>query len=223
MRVVVIGGTGHVGTYLVPRLVARGHEVVVFSRGQRGPYQPHAAWKGVRLVTGDRLAEEQAGSFGARVRTLQPDAVIDLICFEVASAQQIVEALRGQVQHFLHCGTIWVHGPSVEVPTSEDQPLVIRGHEGMRRYLDEFWAAWEGVRMDALEVFRIDDRRFVVDVRLWGKGRRSGAEVDQLLEGAERLGARHPQHVGVAARVVLRPQRHCGSFRRAHTEKKPGK
>jgi uncharacterized protein YbjT (DUF2867 family) len=28
MRVVVIGGTGHVGTYLVPRLVARGHEVV---------------------------------------------------------------------------------------------------------------------------------------------------------------------------------------------------
>jgi uncharacterized protein YbjT (DUF2867 family) len=47
MRVVVIGGTGHVGTYLVPRLVARGHEVVVFSRGQRRPYQPHAAWKGV--------------------------------------------------------------------------------------------------------------------------------------------------------------------------------
>jgi hypothetical protein len=50
---------------------------------------------------------------------------------------------------------------------------VIRGHEGMRRQLDEFWEAWEGVRMDALEVSRIDDRRFVVDVRLWGKGRRA--------------------------------------------------
>jgi ketosteroid isomerase-like protein len=59
-----------------------------------------------------------------------------------------------------------------------DMP-VIRGHEGMRRQLDEFWEAWEGVRMDALEVTRIDDRRFLVDVRLWGKGRRSGAEVDQ--------------------------------------------
>ena len=122
MRVVVIGGTGHVGTYLVPRLVARGHEVIVCSRGQRRPYQTHAASKGVHLVTGDRLAEEQAESFGARVRALQPRAVIDLICFEVASAQQIVEALRGQVQHFLHCSTIWVHGPSVEVPTTEDQP-----------------------------------------------------------------------------------------------------
>jgi ketosteroid isomerase-like protein len=55
----------------------------------------------------------------------------------------------------------------------------IRGHEGMRRQLDRFWEAWEGVKMEALEVFGVDDRRFVVDVRLWGKGRRSGAEVDQ--------------------------------------------
>ena len=35
MRVVVIGGSGHVGTYLIPRLVAAGHEVVNVSRGQR--------------------------------------------------------------------------------------------------------------------------------------------------------------------------------------------
>lgn len=59
-----------------------------------------------------------------------------------------------------------------------DMP-VIRGHDGLRRHLDEFWNAWEGVRLESLEVFAIDPRRFVVDVRLWGKGRRSGAEVDQ--------------------------------------------
>jgi ketosteroid isomerase-like protein len=56
---------------------------------------------------------------------------------------------------------------------------VIHGHDGLRQQLERFWEAWEGVRMEALEVFRVDDRRFVVDVRLWGKGRRSGAEVDQ--------------------------------------------
>ena len=54
-----------------------------------------------------------------------------------------------------------------------------RGHESMRRQWDELWEAWEGVRMDPLEVFDLADGRFVVDVRLWGKGRRSGAEVDQ--------------------------------------------
>ena len=32
-RVVVIGATGHIGTYLVPRLVDRGHEVIAVSRG----------------------------------------------------------------------------------------------------------------------------------------------------------------------------------------------
>jgi ketosteroid isomerase-like protein len=56
---------------------------------------------------------------------------------------------------------------------------VLRGHEGIRWQLDEFWSAWEGVKMEALEVFHVDPGRFVVDVRLWGKGRRSGAEVDQ--------------------------------------------
>jgi len=146
MRVVVIGGTGHVGTYLVPRLVAGGHEVVVLSRGQRGPYQTHAAWKGVRMVTGDRLAEEQAGSFGSRVRALKPDAVIDLICFDVESAQQIVEALRGQVQHFLHCGTIWVHVPSVEVPTTEDHPRHPFGDYGIKKAAIEAYLLGEARR-----------------------------------------------------------------------------
>ncbi len=34
MRVVIIGGTGHVGTYLVPRLVQAGYEVINISRGR---------------------------------------------------------------------------------------------------------------------------------------------------------------------------------------------
>ena len=34
-RIVVIGATGHIGTYLVPRLVDGGHEVIAVSRGTR--------------------------------------------------------------------------------------------------------------------------------------------------------------------------------------------
>ncbi len=122
MRVVIIGGSGHVGTYLVPRLVEAGHEVVNVTRGKSEPYQGHAAWRQVEQVVADRAAEEAEGTFGRRVRGLRPDAVIDMICFEESSARQLVEALRGEVQSFLHCGTIWIHGPSVEVPTTEKQP-----------------------------------------------------------------------------------------------------
>ena len=56
-RVVIIGGSGHVGTYLVPRLVSAGFEVVSVSRGKRAPYQPNGAWKFVRTVTLTREAD----------------------------------------------------------------------------------------------------------------------------------------------------------------------
>ena len=55
----------------------------------------------------------------------------------------------------------------------------IRGHESMRRQWESLWEAWEGIRMDPQEVFDVGNGRFVVDIRFWGKGVRSGAEVDQ--------------------------------------------
>ncbi len=133
MRVVIIGGKGHVGTYLVPRLVEAGQEVINISRGQRNPYQPHGAWNSVRQIDLDRTAEESAGTFGKRVVELAPDVVIDMICFTLGSVQQLTASLVGQVQHFLHCGTIWVHGPSVQVPTTEEQPRRPFGDYGVRK------------------------------------------------------------------------------------------
>src|SRR5258708_9353044 len=96
-RVVIIGGSGHVGTYLVPRLVAAGFEVVSVSRGEREPYQPHGAWKSVRKVSLSREEEERAGTFGRKISELLPDIVIDMICFTEPSARHLVEALCGQV------------------------------------------------------------------------------------------------------------------------------
>lgn len=133
MRVVIIGGTGHVGTYLVPYLVEAGYEVINLSRQQRKPYQPNLAWKKVQQVNVDRDPEETAGAFGRRVSDLHPDVVIDVICFKLDSARQLVEALRGKVQHFLSCGTIWVHGPSAVVPTTEQQPRRPFGEYGIQK------------------------------------------------------------------------------------------
>jgi len=133
MRVVIIGVTGHVGTYLVPRLVEAGHEVIEISRGLREPYQPNAAWQHVQQIKLDREAGEKAGTFGPAVRDLQPDVVIDMICFTVSSVQHLVEALRGHVQHFLHCGTIWIYGPSAQVPTTEEQPRRPFGDYGIQK------------------------------------------------------------------------------------------
>ncbi|WP_027861691.1 NAD(P)-dependent oxidoreductase [Marmoricola sp. URHB0036] len=131
MRVVVIGGTGHIGTYLVPGLVRAGHDVAVISRGPRRAYRGDPAWGEVELVTCDRPVAERDGTFGSLVAGLRPDAVVDLMCFTPAQAQQLVEALDGQ--HVVHTGSVWSYGPSTLVPTTEDAPKHPYGEYGVNK------------------------------------------------------------------------------------------
>src|SRR2546423_1049622 len=63
-RVVVIGATGHIGSYLVPRLARGGHEVNALSRGIRGPYLRSPRGGSVTTVTVDRDAAHAQGSLG---------------------------------------------------------------------------------------------------------------------------------------------------------------
>jgi nucleoside-diphosphate-sugar epimerase len=133
VRVVVIGATGHVGGYLVPRLVLAGHDVVAVSRGASAPYREHAAWASVERVQLDREAGDADGSFGRAIADLHADVVVDLICFTPASALSLVEALRGSGTVLLHCGTIWVHGPSAEVPVTEEARRTPVGEYGTQK------------------------------------------------------------------------------------------
>ncbi|WP_046772442.1 NAD-dependent epimerase/dehydratase family protein [Jiangella alkaliphila] len=133
MRIVVIGGTGHVGTYLIPRLVAAGHQVVNLSRGTRRPYSEHPAWAEVEQLVADREAEDRAGTFAGRVAGLGPDVVVDMVCFTEESARQLVDGLRGRVAHLVHCGSIWMHGPSRSIPLHEDSETVPFGEYGVQK------------------------------------------------------------------------------------------
>jgi nucleoside-diphosphate-sugar epimerase len=130
-RVVVIGATGHIGTYLVPRLVRAGHEVIALSRGNRDPYQQAPEWRAVKRIAIDRHTEDAAGGFGERVAGLRPDAVVDLLCFTAASAKRLLDALRSSRPLLLHCGSIWVHGPALRVPVTEDEPRRPYGEYGI--------------------------------------------------------------------------------------------
>ncbi len=137
MRVVVIGGTGHIGSYLTPRLVEHGHDVVCVCRGLKAPYRAHAAWRSIQYVSLDRDSEESAGNFGEKIASLDAQVVIDLTCYQPASAEQLVNAVEGRIEHLLHCGTIWVHGPSSEVPTTEQAQRHPFGDYGLRKHAIE--------------------------------------------------------------------------------------
>jgi nucleoside-diphosphate-sugar epimerase len=121
MKIVVIGGTGHIGTYLVPRLVRAGYDVSCVSRQLSKPYKTAPEWNAVAQFSIDRDQAEQDGTFGEQIKELGGEVVIDLISFTPRSTSMLVDALLGKVQHFVHCGTMWVHGHSELVPTLEKQ------------------------------------------------------------------------------------------------------
>ncbi len=120
MKAVVIGGKGKVGTYLIPMLSELGYDIVNVSRGKSSPFLEDGVWSKVEQVDLDREEEEKKGTFGKKIAELSPDIVIDMICFTPESLQQMIDALRGKVKHYLCCGSAWIHGHSSVVPCDEN-------------------------------------------------------------------------------------------------------
>ncbi|GAA5178912.1 hypothetical protein GCM10023322_07190 [Rugosimonospora acidiphila] len=150
MRIVVIGATGHVGGYLVPRLVEAGHDVVAVSRGTQVRYRQHVAWEKVTSVSIDRDQEELAGRFGERIADLNPDIVVDMVCFTRASAEHLVEAIRGRASLLVSCSSIWVHGTLSEVPADEEADLEPWGEYGLGKLAMEQFLLDQSARPNGL-------------------------------------------------------------------------
>lgn len=109
MRIVVLGGTGFLSTWVVRAAVERGHEVVAVSRGRRG--DPPAGALG---VVADR---DDAASLAAAVAGLPgpPDAVVDVCGYTVAGARAAAGVL-GDVPRYVYVSSIsayagWPPGP----------------------------------------------------------------------------------------------------------------
>lgn len=86
MRVAVVGGTGTLGAAVVARLVERGDEVLVLSRGSRGGASAPAgaSHRRVDLTTGEGLGAALAGV----------DAVIDAANSQKQAGPVLVEGTR---------------------------------------------------------------------------------------------------------------------------------
>src|SRR5262245_50694637 len=110
MKVLVVGGTGVIGTGIVKHLLARGASVTVFSRGHRR--EPDGTpVEGLTQVTGDRW---NRAAFESAFEGSHFDAVIDMMCFSPEGAESSVRAFGGRCEHFVFCSTVCtysVHSP----------------------------------------------------------------------------------------------------------------
>ncbi len=121
MKAVVVGGCGKIGTYLVPKLVNQGYEVTVITRGNSQPFKKNGAFSYVERVYMDRVALDKEGTFAGKVADMNPDIVVDLINFLPSSTHMMYEALKNtNIQQYLFCASIWVHGQATVVPATED-------------------------------------------------------------------------------------------------------
>lgn len=141
MKAVIIGGCGHIGTYLAPMLVNAGYETVSITRGRSKPYESDPAWAKVSKVTMDRSNEP---NFPEKIVSMNPDIVVDLINFNIEDTKAIVKALSGSnCSHYLYASSCWAHGRAEILPFAPDDlakdPICEYGKDkyASERYLKE--------------------------------------------------------------------------------------
>jgi nucleoside-diphosphate-sugar epimerase len=127
MRILVLGGTGFIGRYVVWHLSEGGHEVTAFHRGQTPADLP----VGVQSIFGDRRnLQDFAGEFAR----WSPTVVVDMIAYTESQAREAVRVFQGIAQRLvvLSSGDVYrnydgfrgmTSTPPDPCPLKEDAPL----------------------------------------------------------------------------------------------------
>ncbi len=125
MRVLVIGGTGFIGSRVTSRLLDLGHDVAAVHRGSTPPPE------GALSILGERA--DLAG-LAAPVKSFTPDVAVDLIAYTERDARSTLEVLRGLGCRLVVASSQDVYlaygrvtglepGPPVSVALTEESPL----------------------------------------------------------------------------------------------------
>ena len=125
-RVLVIGGTGFISSFVVRHLVAAGQKVTVFQRGHKAALPAE-----VRHIVGDR---SRLADFGDVFRQVRPDVILDMIPYNQREAQALVEVAHNLVDRLVAVSSVDVYrardricrtdpGPPDPTPLTENSPL----------------------------------------------------------------------------------------------------
>jgi 2'-hydroxyisoflavone reductase len=146
MRLLVLGGTHHVGRAVVEAALARGDEVTTLTRGVSGP--PAA---GVDARFADR---RRPSHVAAALGDDRWDAVVDTWSFEPLAVQATARLLAGRVGHYGYVSSRSVHRWPMVPGWDEDAP-VVDGDPGSEE-ADDYPAAKRGAELAVRQEFGDD-------------------------------------------------------------------
>lgn len=140
MRILVVGGTGHIGSYLVPRLLMHDNQVIVVARNPVPQYaEPLLLWNRVEWIVADRTVEEPNGAWARRMANLDVDVVMDITAQTPHQCEIMYQAFKGRIQHYIFTGTIWAYGPCERAPYEEHFTRRPVGDYGKNNAASEAW------------------------------------------------------------------------------------
>jgi nucleoside-diphosphate-sugar epimerase len=125
MRILLIGGNGFIGRFVVAALKRQGHTLAVFHRGTT------PAPDEVDEIPGNR---NQLGASAAELKRFAPDVVIDFVISSGPQAEELMSVFRGATGRVVMLSSMDVYravgishgtetGPLQEVPLTEDSEL----------------------------------------------------------------------------------------------------
>lgn len=116
-RVLVLGGTGAMGVYLVPALLDAGFEVQVTSRAQQQSEHPR-----LQYFQGNARHAPFVREVLARTR---PDAVVDFMAYDTSEFQDRRDILLNGTSHYLFLSSYRVFADSSPAPLTERSPRLL--------------------------------------------------------------------------------------------------
>jgi nucleoside-diphosphate-sugar epimerase len=132
MKILVIGGSGFIGPFIVRELVKQGHEVAVLHRGNAKFVPPGT----VQRILSDR---KNLGAHRKKFEQLAADAVIDMILSDERQAKDLMENFRGVTARVVALSSQDVYraygvllgsepGPPQPIPLTEESEVRTKLH-----------------------------------------------------------------------------------------------
>jgi len=159
MRVLVTGGAGFIGSHLVDRLLADGHEVVVIDNLATGLRENVPAT--ARFVLGDVSQLEDverafAGGLdavfhiGGQVSLIRSytNPTIDLRTNVMGTLNVLTTCVAHRVPRLIYASSMTVYGSDVPLPTPEDSPCEPVSFYGITKYAGERYVHVTAARRD---------------------------------------------------------------------------
>jgi 2'-hydroxyisoflavone reductase len=118
LKILILGGTGQLGPFIVERAVANGHTMTLFNRGRSGP----DLFPDLEHIEGDRYTD-LSGLQKAVADGRTWDAVIDTFTYVPKTVTDAMDVLLPAMGQFLVISTTSVYASSNEAGADEDAAL----------------------------------------------------------------------------------------------------